>query len=534
MKSGPSEMTDIVYIENLSELPKSIKVRQKRWAPKTTTGCRTCRIRKIKCDEEKPCCRRCMSTGRKCDGYRDPKAVTQALIQGNPSTSSLLPGDAQERSNFHYFYTVTIGDLSGYFDTGFWSRQILRISHSYPALWHGMNALACIHREYVTEASAPKAIDPPRVQFALKQFNHAIQSLRGLLSGLCSTLLDQLVVLTTCILFTCICSLQGHKIQAFVHINNGLKLLHQWKLGSLNRSPSSEVENAAEMLLIMFTRLDSQVRPYVASTQSLVAWTDVEIDRPVLYRPFKSLLEAEVCLEMLYNGVIRLVMHKVYASPTPTAETLDKKRRYLQQFAEWNRRIAAYLAEKEVPVQALDSLFIRYKFGVVFLSADFSKGELAHDDLLYQFMELLNIADRILKRSGTTPSDKIPHPSFRLATSVVEPLYWVGVKCREPTVRREAARLLQQFPRREGICETILAVQALNKLIELEEGGCPTACNAPNKKELCTTGRWICEKHRVVSSEFILLGDRQVWIVLKTMDDHILSRPGTCLLSSCC
>lgn len=160
-----------------------------------------------------------------------------------------MPGDAQEKSNFEYFYRVTIADLSECFDTGFWSGQMLKISQSYPALWHAMNALACIHREYLTHAPPPPAVgqgsgtgppnltpkprDPPRVQFGLKQFNRAIRSLRDLLSGPCPTLVDQLVVLTTCILFTCMCSLQGQQVQAFVHINNGIKLLHQWKLDSV-------------------------------------------------------------------------------------------------------------------------------------------------------------------------------------------------------------------------------------------------------------------------------------------------------------
>lgn len=44
-------------------------VRMRRWAPKVKSGCITCKIRKIKCDEEKPSCRRCTSTGRTCDGY---------------------------------------------------------------------------------------------------------------------------------------------------------------------------------------------------------------------------------------------------------------------------------------------------------------------------------------------------------------------------------------------------------------------------------------------------------------------------------
>lgn len=42
---------------------------------KVRTGCRTCKIRRKKCDETKPACHRCTSTGRKCDGYPLPLAA---------------------------------------------------------------------------------------------------------------------------------------------------------------------------------------------------------------------------------------------------------------------------------------------------------------------------------------------------------------------------------------------------------------------------------------------------------------------------
>ncbi|KAH3001521.1 hypothetical protein KXV73_001875, partial [Aspergillus fumigatus] len=39
-------------------------------------GCLTCKVRRVKCDEEKPTCCRCRSTGRKCDGYASPSSGT--------------------------------------------------------------------------------------------------------------------------------------------------------------------------------------------------------------------------------------------------------------------------------------------------------------------------------------------------------------------------------------------------------------------------------------------------------------------------
>ncbi|KAJ9604071.1 hypothetical protein H2200_011594 [Cladophialophora chaetospira] len=48
--------------------------RQRRWAPKTRTGCKTCKIRRKKCDEKRPSCSRCLKDKFPCDGYEPPKA----------------------------------------------------------------------------------------------------------------------------------------------------------------------------------------------------------------------------------------------------------------------------------------------------------------------------------------------------------------------------------------------------------------------------------------------------------------------------
>ncbi|CAI6335536.1 unnamed protein product [Periconia digitata] len=59
---------------------------------KSKTGCITCRIRKVKCDEKKPSCKRCISTGRTCDGYRSNFRVSMAPgFTAVTTTAALVP-----------------------------------------------------------------------------------------------------------------------------------------------------------------------------------------------------------------------------------------------------------------------------------------------------------------------------------------------------------------------------------------------------------------------------------------------------------
>ena len=55
------ELADLL---NVTMRPKHVIIR--------STGCRTCRARKVKCDEARPDCQRCVGSGLQCQGYADP------------------------------------------------------------------------------------------------------------------------------------------------------------------------------------------------------------------------------------------------------------------------------------------------------------------------------------------------------------------------------------------------------------------------------------------------------------------------------
>ncbi|OAA69829.1 C6 zinc finger domain protein [Cordyceps fumosorosea ARSEF 2679] len=60
--------------------------RRKRWAPKVKTGCITCRVRRVKCDETKPHCKRCTAYGYVCDGYATTPGLPVSAAHQNHNT----------------------------------------------------------------------------------------------------------------------------------------------------------------------------------------------------------------------------------------------------------------------------------------------------------------------------------------------------------------------------------------------------------------------------------------------------------------
>lgn len=58
-----------------STSPEPEHTRQKRWAPKSRSGCMTCKKRRIKCDEARPSCSRCTLSNRVCEYQTPPTSI---------------------------------------------------------------------------------------------------------------------------------------------------------------------------------------------------------------------------------------------------------------------------------------------------------------------------------------------------------------------------------------------------------------------------------------------------------------------------
>jgi Zn(2)-Cys(6) binuclear cluster domain-containing protein/transcription factor-like protein len=199
-------------------------------APKrrTRSGCRTCRyvqpqtlrtvaltparsIRKVKCDETFPACRRCATTGRKCDGYG---------IRGGGHLSSLpcspfrLASVADQQA-MEWFCRRTAVKLQGSFYSDFWASLLTQSSAAEPAVLHAVLALSCVHRQGIVGGEGATA--------ALQHYGQAIRCLQPHFEA--GGRLARRVALISCVVFTSLDLLRGHFTTAFTHLESGRKLL---------------------------------------------------------------------------------------------------------------------------------------------------------------------------------------------------------------------------------------------------------------------------------------------------------------------
>lgn len=194
--------------------------RKRAKVAKVRTGCVTCKIRRVKCDEAKPSCRRCTSTGRKCDGYeqiahatnggrnRTPDSSTSDFsldaVLCNPSTS--ISKCSREQRSFQFFLERTVTQFTTFFPSNLWTEIVLQVAYCEPSIRHAVFALSAFHEHFLEEHGAINkgglVEDTAEGSFALSQYNLAIRKLVDPQSPVSEISLQAKVVnLISCLMF---------------------------------------------------------------------------------------------------------------------------------------------------------------------------------------------------------------------------------------------------------------------------------------------------------------------------------------------
>lgn len=81
--------------------------------PRRKTGCLTCRLRRVKCDEERPMCHRCLAANLECAGYEERRRLdTEKLTRlSSKRQQHQVPGPVEHQQRLDRATGVRIPDL---------------------------------------------------------------------------------------------------------------------------------------------------------------------------------------------------------------------------------------------------------------------------------------------------------------------------------------------------------------------------------------------------------------------------------------
>ncbi|KAH8904822.1 hypothetical protein BR93DRAFT_980548 [Coniochaeta sp. PMI_546] len=489
---------------------------------KVRTGCITCKIRKVKCDEAKPRCHRCVSTGRECDGYRPPgkhalRVAASRTASASPSTLTSHSGlfaSAAERRSFYYFQTHASKPLAGYFNAPFWSREVMQAAIHYEPVRHLVIALGSAYESF--EARPPETTTPPRLEFqtramrtnagdyemefALQQCNQSIKQLAALSSQSTSSFKSPEVtscVLTASVLFIYLASVRSHMAEAIQHIQSAMRVLRNF-----DQSQEADRNRSAHNTSPIFPVPISQLRTALTSMygQLRVMSNDVFLQelksgvKDILVSDVKpatvflSVPEAHNYVERLFHNTHAFLQETELNLPGPmdteglaavvarhkelcraldsswnALDTLSSSLNSSPGAADWDQQ-----ADRDgIVVLRLYHLLLSVRLRIDVFRPE--KRESAFDELETHLEEMLGCCEILVGNQSRQKEAQPGPPSCSSGLGYVMPLHMIAARCRNSQLRRRALQLLLAGSRREGIWDSKLAGMIAYQTLAIEE-----------------------------------------------------------------
>ncbi|KAI5856687.1 hypothetical protein GGS23DRAFT_617725 [Durotheca rogersii] len=430
----------------------------RKGSSKVRTGCLTCKARKVKCDEGKPCCQRCVSTGRKCDGYA---AAASSLGLSWHRPRHLFPNidDQAERRALQFFCDAAGPSLSGPLNPYFWTHLVVQFSTFEPAVRHSVVAISSLYEQlYANPGSAPP-LTPNTL--ALTHYNSAIRELKAMR--------NEPLVLLVCVLFICIEILMANRDTAIQHCKHGVSILE---------NVEASYPWTKEYLSPIFRRLTLFPFFFGKDHTSFPRLVGLE-DRIAV--PFRSIGEAQYYVDGLVARTVRLVrradifrLGDLRHCPVPP-ELLLEQNKIRGLIGDWRRRFSDFQSLESGPRKpdaALYNVTLRFEIAYIWAEVAFDQDETAYDKFLGRFRWMVSQAAELLasrESSGRGESRKMPHFTFEMG--FVPLLYYVVLKCRCLTTRVQALSLIKQLGApRENLWEVSAVHASARRVVEIEHG----------------------------------------------------------------
>ena len=207
------------------------------------------RIRHIKCDEAKPSCLKCTSTGRICDGYElrasiettNEAARAQVVprypisVVVNPSLG--IPGTHEESELFEKFYYSSGHRISVVLNSKLVYQLVLQTYHSDKAVRSIVIAITALITGYQAEAANGLPTQPAS-QFTLRHYHKGLQWLQKLIADDPGRPTELTII--SSLLLAIFEFLRCHWTNSYMHFHSGLKILKRETSPSRGLSPLKE------------------------------------------------------------------------------------------------------------------------------------------------------------------------------------------------------------------------------------------------------------------------------------------------------
>ncbi|KAJ5194159.1 transcriptional regulator family: Fungal Specific TF [Penicillium cf. griseofulvum] len=447
-------------------------------AVKSRTGCTTCKIRKVKCGEEKPSCLRCSNTGRKCE-YEGRE--TPPWILSTPSHTLSLSQNAtrRERRAFAYYFQHVSQRLAGGMNVDFWTGVVPQICRSEPTVWDAIIAISalyenpkqCMDFHFLKDRRRKARLLDRAQEEALTWYSRSIS---GVSSQIQRGSADPYIALISCALFICVETIQGRMEKALELYRQGISLILDLRAqidhGRVSTSKAVLLERSiaplflrlgTSSLTISGTQFPFELLAFVETDMS-TGFASVDSARTIM-----SALAAEV---ILFEREASLHLKAVGTDSAVSPEMVAKKEALRARLAEWHRLYTNICQRNSpvptVPIYPEPILLTYHATALIYVTGCLRQQETVFDNHFSDFVTIVE-QSRLILDASAGPNGAQPPFTFEMSVGV--PLAVTVLRCRDPILRRRALDLLLLAPPIQGFFKCVPVALLSETLMKLEE-----------------------------------------------------------------
>ncbi|RAH42778.1 Zn(II)2Cys6 transcription factor [Aspergillus brunneoviolaceus CBS 621.78] len=451
---------------------------------RSSTGCRTCRLRRIKCDEAPDACTNCVSTGRTCDGYeahRLPRAcgpqskqLKRTVAVAHPALTQVAFGlqwavTSDEGRCLSFFQHQSVQNMVGFYDSSLWHRLILRLSYTEPAVYHAAIALGAINNAQ----DKNKVLRPgQKLQsiwywFGLEQAGRSISLLNK--RHFSQDPQFQEVVLVCCLLFIACEMLCGNYDNACAHVQGGLQVLQKL---NIRRKISGEFISPVDSCIVeTFLQLQAQSVFYGTGVHFHVD-NDLVSEHPYedYLGTFQRLQDARrVCDPLLNTGwpfaarSWKLSEAEIMADYAMLHQEqlflLSSMSRFLSRLDWLTRQSYSQLSEKEQRETDMTTVNC-FALNFALKTSLLSRNTPLSPELAQESEDLVSLTESAIQKLRE-------HPIITLDSPIVPALYNAAARTPNYSVRVKAIALMRVWQHVEGFANTALVADILEEGLKI-------------------------------------------------------------------
>ena len=351
-------------------------------------------------------------------------------------------------------------------DSRFWDRVVPQACHNEPAIKHAVLALSSLHQ--LSSLPHDHETNHQHRLYAERQHHKALEEARSLIASAQPPDVDRILI--ACIIFIIFEGVRGDYRAAAMHMDSGRAIVAQnsQRLRHTGRRKDLvEIEHALARLDLPAICFSDRSSPYRYTLN------DFYRTNPILTPDqFQDIQEAHACFIDLTRWFLVVGNHIDFEGLNGDLETMARyqaeKNRCSALIELWHEHfLDAVKRSEDSEALLIINLKLWYASMKMLMQAETFGPETRYDAFYHLFEETVRHGEHLAEKLANPTQNR----SFSFDIGYMIPVYLTATRCRDPYLRRRAIRLLQTYPRQEGVWESVAAAAVAAKWVAVEEDG---------------------------------------------------------------